>query len=72
MPTSESWLSSKAIMEQFLPEDAAIESFDYKTCTGSNCFELAASGKPTPGLLVFFFLRKKEKRILLLVFNVNK
>ena len=61
MPTSESWLSSKAIMEQFLPEDAAIESFDYKTCTGSNCFELAASGKPTPGLLVFFFEEKRKK-----------
>lgn len=47
MPSSEVWLSSKDTMEQFLPENAAIESFDFDTCTGSNCLDFTPEDSQT-------------------------
>ena len=45
LPMSEPFLSNKNIIERYLPEDASVQSFEFNTCSGSNCFDYAPEGK---------------------------
>ena len=45
MPMAENFLSNKDIIEQYLPEDASIESFEFDTCSGPDCLDYTPKGK---------------------------
>lgn len=41
MPSAETFLASKAVFERYLPSDGTLETFDFETCEGSDCFKFA-------------------------------
>ena len=45
MPLAEVFLKDKNTIAKYLPEDAAIQSFAFDTCKGSNCFDFIPKGK---------------------------
>ena len=42
MPSAETFLSSKAVFERYLPNDATVADFNFETCQGSDCFKIGA------------------------------
>lgn len=45
MPRSESFLASREVLESYLPADWSIDSFDFSSCSKSNCNDFSSDGK---------------------------
>ena len=41
MPMAEPFLSNQDVIAQYLPGYASVESFDFDSCSGSNCFDFS-------------------------------
>ena len=45
MPLGEPFLSNRDAIERYLPEDATMTSFEFDTCSESNCFSFSPESK---------------------------
>ena len=45
MPVAESFIGNRNTLERYLPDTASIQSFEFDTCSGSNCFDFESGSK---------------------------
>ena len=44
MPMAEPFLSNKNVIARYLPKGTTIQSFEFDTCSGANCFDFTPEG----------------------------